>query len=286
VGSDDPQPLPSLSIQPIDLILRTQGAGWRFPDDATLESLGEPWRDLTIAEVAALDPRDAAHHPIVDEIIAQYRELQRMYGDRADLFGLKSGQLAVHTPYTTAHQLRGQGLFIEMLTDPAGVAVIFAKVWAIVQAVFGRFAEVVGAEITAIHLGDCSASLLSAQTYRDLVLPVNQRLAAQYASAGYHSCGASTHLLPAFAALPHLASIQLGPGTDLAEAARLLPALHLMPLVDPVTLREGDADAARKLIADTLAATAPAPAVTLCVWSLDRDTPVDNVAAIYETVQG
>lgn len=285
VGSADPQPSPSLFIQPIEIILRTQGAGWRFPVDATLESLGEPWADLSIAEIESLDPLEAAHHPVMDEIIAQYRELQRLYGDRADLFGLKSGMMTIHTPYTTAHQLRGQGLFIEMLTDPAGVAVIFDKVWAIVQAVFGRFADLVGADINSIHLGDCSASLLSAQTYRDVVLPVNQRLAAQYPSAGYHSCGSSTHLLPEFATLPHLASIQLGPGTDLAQAAHLLPGLHLMPLLDPVRFREDEPEGVRNLIADTLAATAPAPAVTLCAWSLDRDTPVDNVAALYAAVQ-
>jgi len=284
VGSRDPQPSPSLFIQSIDLILGTQGAAWRFPDDATLESVGAPWAGLSVAEIEALDPRDAAYHPVIDAIIAQYHELQRLYGDRADLFGLKSGMMSIHTPYTTAHQLRGQGLFIEMLTDPTGARVIFDQVWAIYQAVFGRLAEVAGATLTHIHLGDCSASLLSPTVYREVVLPVNQQLAAQFAGAGYHSCGPSSHLLPAFADLPHVTSIQLGPGTDLAEAARLMPGLHLMPLVDPVRLRDDDPAQAGELIAGLLADTAAAPQVTLCVWSLDRDTPVENVAAVYEAM--
>ncbi len=285
VGSADPSPSPSLFIQAIDLILGTQGASWRFPEDATLESVGEPWSGLTIAEIEALDPRAAAHHPVIEAVIAQYRELQRRYGDRADIFGIKSGLMGIHTPYTTAHQLRGQGLFVEMLTDPAAARVIFDQVWAIYQAVFGRLADVVGAKLTSLHLGDCSASLLSERTYREVVLPVNQRLAAQFAVAGYHSCGPSSHLLGDFATLPHVTSIQLGPGTDLADAARLMPDMHLMPLVDPLPLRDGDAGQVRGLIQGILTDTRPAPQVTLCVWSLDRDTPVENVAAVYETVE-
>ena len=284
VGSPDPQPSPSLFIQAIDLILGTQDARWRFPEDATLESVGEPWNGLTIAEIERLDPRDAAHHPVIEAVIAQYHELQRLYGDHADLFGIKSGLMNVHTPYTTAHQLRGQGLFIEMLTDSAAARVIFDQVWAIYQAVFGRLAEVVGARISAIHLGDCSASLLSAPVYREVVLPVNQRLAAQFAGATYHSCGSSSHLLPAFATLPHMAAIQLGPGTDLADAARLMPGVHMMPLVDPLPLRDANPEQVRSLIRGIMADTAPAPHTTLCVWSLDRDTPVENVAAVYEAV--
>ena len=284
VGSPDPQPSPALFMQPIDLILGTQNARWRFPVDVTLESVGEPWSDLSIAEIEGLDPHAAAHHPVIDAVIAQYHELERLYGDRADIFGLKSGMMTIHTPYTTAHQLRGQGLFIEMLTDPAGARVVFDKVWAVYQAVFGRLAEVVGVRPTHIHLGDCSASLLSERTYREVVLPVNQRLAAQFADAGYHSCGPSSHLLEAFSSLPGMASIQLGPGTDLAQASQLMPGVHMMPLVDPVPLRNAEAEQVRGLIAGILADTRPAPQVTLCVWSLDRDTPVENVAAVYEAV--
>jgi hypothetical protein len=285
VGSPDPLPSPSLSIQPLDLILRTQDARWRFPDDATLESIGEPWAGLSVAEIEALDPRAAAHHPVLDAIIAQYHELERLYGERADVFGLKSGQMCIHTPYTTAHQLRGQGLFIELLADPAAAQVIFAKVWEIYQAVFGRLAEVVGARPTHLHLGDCSASLLSEKVYREVVLPVNQRLAAQFAGAGYHSCGPSSHLLPSFAALPHVTSIQLGPGTDLARATRLMPGVHMMPLVDPLPLRNAEAREVRQFVAGIIEDTRPAPQVTLCVWSLDRDTPVENVAAVYEAIE-
>ncbi len=285
VGSADPQPSPNLFIQPVDLILRTQGAQWRFPEDATVESWGEPWASLTIAEIEAIDPQAAAHHPVVDQLIAQYQELRRMYGERADIFGLKSGLMNIHTPYTTAQQLRGQGLFIEMVLDPAAARVIFDQIWAIYQAVFGRLAEVVGVTPTALQLGDCAASLLSADVYREVVLPVNRKLAERFAVTGYHSCGPSTHLLAEFARLPPLANVQLGHGTDLREAVRRFPDTHLMPLLNSTILREGDPATVSEYVAEVVADTAPAPEVTLCAWALDRDTPPQNVSAMYEAVE-
>jgi hypothetical protein len=286
VGSREPRPSPNAFIQPVDLVMRTQGAEWRFPEDATVETWGAPWARLSPAEIEAIDPRAAAGHPVIDAMLAQYRELERRYGAAADLFWSKSGAMVIHTPYTTAHQLCGEELFVTMLTEPDVAGLIFAKVWAIYQAIFARITAVTGARLNRIHLGDCSASLLSADTYRDVVLPVNQQVAAQFEHVGYHSCGGSSHLLAHFHELPKLESIQLGPGTDLAASARLLPGIRLQPIVDPLLMRQGTPDTVASAIAGVLKDTAPAPAVTLCAWSFDRDTPIPNVAAMYEATRG
>ena len=285
VGSRSPQPSTSIFIQPVDLIMRTQGAEWRFPPDGTVESWGTPWAGLAPAEVARLDAGGAAQHPVIDAVLKQYREMERLYGDAADIFGTKSGTMTTHTPYTTAHQLYGEELFVRLLTDPAGARTILDKAWEIYQAVLGRIAAATGAQLTRIHMGDCSASLLSADTYAKTVLPVNRELAARFAAAGYHSCGASSHLLSTFASIPGVDLVQLGPGTDLAEAAAHLPGRHLQPLVNPLLMGSGTPDAVAAHVRALLAHCAPAPATTLCVWSLDRDTPIPNVDALYNVVE-
>ena len=285
VGSPHPEPSPSLSIQSVDLISRTQGAQWRFPEDATLETWGEPWADLSIDEISRIDPRDAAHHPVIDAVLDQYGELRRLYAHRADILGIKSGLLVIHSPYTTAHQLRGQKLFIEMVLEPGDARVIFDKVWQIQSAVGERLARALEVELTSLHIGDCSAALLSETVYREVVLPVNQEIAAQFETVTYHSCGGSTHLLEDFATLPGLEGIQLGPGTDLAASARLMPGMHMQPLIDPLPLRQGNPDTVREMIRGALRDIRTAPRVTLCVWSLDRETPPENVAAVYEAVE-
>jgi len=78
--------------------------------------------------------------------------------------------------------------------------------------------------------------------------------------------------------------LQLGAGTDIAQAARLLPGAELQPLVDPVLMREGNPDEVTAVTASLLRDSATAPAVTLCAWSFDRDTPMENVTAMYEAV--
>jgi hypothetical protein len=131
VGSANPVPSASLFIQPIVLLKLTQGAELHCPPDATLETRGHPWAGLTPAEVARLDPRAAARHPIVDAVVRQYHEMRTLYGERADVFGIKAGLMNIHTPYTTAHQLCGESLFLLLMDDPVSAQAPFAKVWEI-----------------------------------------------------------------------------------------------------------------------------------------------------------
>jgi len=127
VGSRDPQPSANIFIQPLDVVMRTQGAEWRFPEDGCVESWNTPWQKMTPDEIAKIDATAAAHHPAIGDIIAEHRAMARMYGERADVFSAKSGVMNVHTPYTTAQQLCGQELFVLMLTDPAAAKVIFDR---------------------------------------------------------------------------------------------------------------------------------------------------------------
>ncbi len=284
VGSPTPKPSPSLFIQPIDLIKITQGAELHCPPDATLETRGSPWAGLTPGQIDTLSPADAARHPFLDRLLRHYRELQALYGDQADLFGITAGRLNIHTPFTTAHQLCGEDLFPLMLDDPEAARRIFAKVWALYEALFDRLTRALHARPPRhVQLGDCSACLLSEATYRSVVLPVNRAIAARFGEGGYHSCGASSHLLTAFAAIPGITAIELGPGTDLETATRTLPGVALRPLIDPILMRNGRRGEIETAIRDMLSATAAAPETTLCAWSFDTETPVPNVETLYAT---
>jgi hypothetical protein len=285
VGASNPAPAPGLFIQPVDLIMRTQGAAWKFPADGTVESWGSPWAGKAAAEIARIDPQAAAHHPVMEALARQYRELTRLYGDEADLFGIKRGLMNIHSPFTTAHQLCGEDIFCLMATEPEEATIVLEKIWDIYRAIFQKLQQVTGARLARIHVGDCSAAMISEALYRAVVLPLNRRVMAGFAEAGYHSCGASSHLLTAFAELPGVRSIELGPNTDFALATRLLRGVRMCPLLDPTVVQSGTADDVSRLVAGVLAATRPAPAVTLCAWSFGRDTPLANVEALYTTVE-
>ncbi|MBI3986057.1 MAG: hypothetical protein HY343_04015 [Lentisphaerae bacterium] len=284
VGEARPQPSGNLFIQPVDLVMRTQGAEWKMPPDATLESWGKPWANLAPAEIARLDATAAARHSVIEAILEQYRAMQKLYGDKADIFGMKSGTMNIHTPFTTAHQLCGEALFVLLLTEPVEARRILDKVWEIYRAIFDRLGRATGATFNRIQLGDCSASLLSEDAYRAVVLPMNRAIASEFGRVGYHSCGSSSHLVEAFATLPRLDAIELGAGTDLAKGVRLMPKTAMRPLVDPTLMRQGDAGAVRSAVLKIVEATRPAPETLLCAWSFDRDTPLSNVEMLYKTV--
>jgi len=55
-------------------------------------------------------------------------------------------------------------------------------------------------------------------------------------------------------------------------------------LIDPVLMRQASPEQAEQAVAGILGATAAAPATTLCAWSFDAETPIQNVEALYRTV--
>jgi hypothetical protein len=286
VGSKEPAPSSNLFIQPIDLIKATQGAEIYCPPDATLETHGHPWAGKSADEIRKISATDAAKHPFVDQILKQYLELSRLYGQNADIFGIKSGLMGIHTPYTTAHPLMGEELFYLMMDEPESAGIAFMKIWEIYNAVFSRLVSALKVPFPRrINLGDCSACMLSEELYRETVLPVNRKIAGDFLVASYHSCGASSHLLSVFSELPPLTHIELGPGTELARAVQLMPKTAMSPLVDPVIIRNGKPEEVDSLIKSLAADTMNAPAVTLCAWSLDSETPVANLQTLYEALE-
>ena len=126
--------------------------------------------------------------------------------------------------------------------------------------------------------------MLSENLYRELVLPINCKITSGFKTVTYHSCGGSTHLLKAFANLPLLDKIELGPGTDLAESVRLMPEVAISPLLDPVPMRNKSQEHISEIVKNMLKAVASAPQTTICAWALDSKTPLENLEALYSTV--
>jgi len=284
-GSRKPEPSANIFIQPVDLIMITQGAEIRCPIDGTLETWGNPWRKLNIDEINKIDPIDAANHSIIDKIIKQYHEMVKMYGNKADIFGIKSGNMVIHSPYTTAHQLCGEELFFKMLDSPDEVRMIFSKIWQLYKSIFSRLTvELKAPNPTMLNIGDCSACMLSSELYNDIVLPKNIKITKGFKTLKYHSCGSSTHLLNNFTKLPLLNTIELGPGTDLAKGAELFPHIIMAPLLNPLLMLNNTPLEVEKHIEEMIKATLPAPKTIICAWSLDRETQLSNLEALYATV--
>lgn len=65
------------------------------------------------------------------------------------------------------------------------------------------------------QLCGCSTHLISPMMYEEMIMPLDDQLLAQWPHGGMiHLCGSHRHLIPLFASMPHLRSVQLN---DLAS---------------------------------------------------------------------
>jgi len=80
--------------------------------------------------------------------------MRLLYGESADIFGIKSGLMGIHTPFTTAHQLMGEELFYMMIDEPESARDVFMKIWEIYNAVFSRLSAELKIEFpNRLHMG-------------------------------------------------------------------------------------------------------------------------------------
>jgi hypothetical protein len=192
----------------------------------------------------------------------------------------------MHTPYTTAFRLFGDGIFEHMMLEEELAQGIFDYVmrqylnlWDDISARMGW----TGSEKANLHFGDCAATMLSPDLYERFNLPHYTRLMADYKSCTIHSCGPSTHLLELFARVPKVALLQLGAGTDLVKARELFPTTRISAYYAAPEILEGTPEGIeRKLweMCETLGDNAD-----INGSSVDPNTPEENILAYLKTAK-
>lgn len=286
VGTLIHSPSPAMYIQAVDLFNAVMGSPINYPEDATFETVGGAWEDTELFQILEIDPLSAAYHPLINRLLAQQKEMEKLYGEKAEIFYLKSGLYSIHGAYTTAVQLCGEKFFIWMMEAPDASISVLHKIIEIYDAIYDRMRkEIKAPPPNKVILGDCSACMLSPDLYRDIVLPVNQKFLTRTSDKVYHSCGASTHLLKEFAKLGNVNCWQLGFGTDYKLATELLHNELIMPLIDPKILRNSSTDEVNSYLIEVLEQTEKATNVTIGAWSLDRETPIKNLLALYQAFE-
>jgi hypothetical protein len=132
---------------------------------------------------------------------------------------------------------------------------------------------------------NCSVQMISPKSYREIQLPVEQRMAERIQPYGIHHCGDNLHrVAPAYAELP-LAYAEVGWGSDAAESRAALPDAFLNLRLSPVRMLQRSPE---EIAADTeqlLLAAGPLDKVGVCCINMDHGTPDDNLFAMAEVVE-
>lgn len=135
------------------------------------------------------------------------------------LFGLPT----IASALNIAVNLYGEEILVAMLMEPEAarhdlriINDTLKKIheWYRKRIPFRQLQPVISWERTQPHgygqLCGCTTQLLSAELYREQVMYLDDQLLAVYPNGGMiHLCGSHTHLIPCFARMEHLRSVQL-----------------------------------------------------------------------------
>ena len=127
--------------------------------------------------------------------------------------------------------------------------------------------------------------MISPDSYREMQLPIEKRMAERIQPYGIHHCGDNLHrIAPAYAELP-LTMVDVGWGSDVAAVREALPETFLNLRLNPVRMLQATPE---EITADTeglLSAAGPLEKVGVCCINMDYGTPDENIFAMFEVVK-
>ena len=290
MGEPDPQPRPFIGSQHVAggfVIPALLGAEIRFAKDAAPQPLPV---HMDVAQIEAFEKPDFCTTWPMNEFIQQMDALEAEWGYMVG--GMNTDGLL-----NAAYHFYGQDLFLDFYEAPERVR---------------RFLDIIGELIVDVALyirqrtGDCSISvnrmvehvdprlffhancsvqMISPQSYRDLQLPVEKRMAERIRPYGIHHCGDNLQkIAPVYADLP-LAMVDVGWGSDVAAVREALPDAFLNLRLNPVRMLQADP---QEIAADTrglLEAVGLLENAGVCCINMDYGTPDENIFAMYEVVE-
>jgi len=187
--------------------------------------------DISPACLAGANPADLPtpesllHRDLVRLFDDQIAEVHSSSQDRLraipPFFWDSSGRAVIHGVLTSAQKLYGEAIFLDMMAAPQKCTDILRWIADAYIVLCRHFAQAAGLTITDVHIGECSACMVSPALIREFVAPVTSAIGQALGPVRLHSCGRSTHLLESFARIEHLHSLDLGGETSLAEARRI-----------------------------------------------------------------
>ncbi|HIC89413.1 MAG TPA: hypothetical protein EYP04_08425 [Anaerolineae bacterium] len=290
MGEPDPQPRPiigSLHVAGGFVIPALLGAEIRFEKNAAPQPMP---KKLTAKEIEAFEKPDFRTTWPMNELIAQMDALEAEYG-------YVVGDMNTDGLLNAAYHFYGQDLFVDFYLAPERVR---------------RFLEIVGELIVDVALyvrertgscsisvnrmvehvdprmffhANCSVQMISPQSYREMQLPIEKRMAKRIRPYGIHHCGDNLHhIAPVYAELP-LVMVGVGWGSDVALCREALPDAFFNLRLSPIRMLQCTPQEIAEDTEKLLLAAGPLEQAGVCCINMDYGTPDDNIFAMFEVIQ-
>ena len=239
----------------------------------------------------ALDP-DAAFRSEAFRRFCTLRESLR------EKYGYLVGDVTWGGVLNLAIDLRGQMFLMDVLDNPDRAYKYLIGLSQVIQ----RFVEGIRKETGTSSISvnrmvrhfspsvflhsECSLTMISAEQYEKLLLPVDRQWSRRYRPFGIHFCGKDPHRFATyFARLPHLDFLDVGWGGDVKILRQALPNTFLNLRLSPVEIINQSADDIHRTIV-RLVRDSDNPYLTgICCINMDDQVTDENISAIFETVE-
>ncbi len=290
LGEENPQPRPvigSMHVAGGFVIPALLGAEIDFVPDAAPQP--KPV-DLSIEQIQALEKPVFRQMWPMAQILADMGSLEAEYG-------YVVGDLNTDGLLNAAYHLYGQQLFLDFYQSPDRVRWLLEWIGELIVDVALAIRERTGSCSISVNRmvervdpglflhANCSVQMISPKSYREIQLPIEQRMAERIQPYGVHHCGDNLHrIAPVYAELPAV-YFDVGWGSDVALCREALPEAFFNLRLSPVRMLQCTPKEIAEDTEQLLKAAGPLERAGVCCINMDHGTPDDNIFAMFEVIQ-
>ncbi len=197
---------------------------------------------LSEEDVDALAPPDLDCNPFFEALMRQVDWIARHKGPVA-------GYVNWQGVLNNAYRLRGEDVFTDMALEPGRARHLFECVAATMMDGARRLYERqrrTGVEVGHFTISNCLVNMVSAEQYRDFLLPFDRQIAEEFGVLGIHNCAWNADPYnPHYAAIPNVAYIDMGLESDLQAAREAFPDARRALMYTPMDVAEKSSEEIR-----------------------------------------
>ena len=175
---------------------------------------------LSAEEIKSLKPVDLENNPHFQALMNQVEQI-------ALSEGRIEGYINWQGVLNNAQRLRGQDIFMDMITDPSMVNHLFGCLaTTMIEAAkyLHRRQRQSGVDVRFFTVSNCLVNMVSAQHYEQFLLPRDLQIAGAFKTIGVHNCAWNANpYMDAYAKIKNLRYIDMGQESDLHKARLLFP---------------------------------------------------------------
>lgn len=182
----------------------------------------------------SIEPPDLDSNPFFRSLLDQLEWI-------ADAMTIVAGFVNWQGVLNNAHRLRGEALFTDLLTAPDQCRRLFECVCTTMIAAAKRVHAIQrasGYRVGFFTVSNCLVNLVSPEIYRDLLLPLDRRIAREFGCIGVHNCAWTVDpYVDAYAAIEHVGYVDMGLESNLRYVRNQIPAARRAVMYRPTELQ-------------------------------------------------